>query len=336
MLILSGDVGGTNSRLQLTHYEKNLAQVISRKSFKNHEFKNFKAIIEHFLKSCETNACDIASICLAVAGPIVNQSVRFTNLPWFIDATILKDELGIQHIELINDFQAIGHGINQLSEEDIATLQKGEYKPTGPRAIIGPGTGLGVGLTFWNGQHYEVIPTEGGHVDFSPTSHTQMELLQYLRRKYHRISVERIVSGPGIENIYHFVRDNPIYAAEESEALRFAIASEPQSIAPTISHFALEHQDPVALRVLDIFIKAYGTIAGNLALTALPFGGLYLVGNMTNRLLTPIKSGQFLNNFLDKGRISGVLERVPIYVVLEPNIGLIGAAHYAAQTRSSA
>lgn len=335
MLVLSGDIGGTNSRLQLTRYQASLAEVVKRQSFKNHEFKNFKAIIEQFLAACDTAAQKVSSICLAVAGPIVNQSVRFTNLPWFIDAAMLKQELGIKRIELINDFQAIGHGIGQLTSEDLAPLQKGEYRANAPHAIIGPGTGLGVGITLWNGQHQEVVPTEGGHVDFSPTSHTQMELLQYLRRKYHRVSVERIVSGPGIENIYHFVRDNPIYAAQETEALRFAIASEPHNIAPTISHFALEHQDPVALRVLDIFIKAYGTIAGNLALTTLPFGGLYLVGNMTNRLLEPIKAGQFLNKFLDKGRISGVLERVPIYVVLEQNVGLIGAAHYAAKTRSA-
>jgi glucokinase len=333
MLVLSGDIGGTNSRLQLTRYDKSLVEVIKRDSFKNHDFKNFKAIVDHFLEACSVSTKTVTSICLAVAGPIVNQSVRFTNLPWFIDAHLLKKELGIKCVELINDFQAIGHGISQLTQQDMISLQKGEYQATAPRAIIGPGTGLGVGITLWNGQYHEVVPTEGGHVDFSPTSHTQMELLQYLRRKYHRVSVERIVSGPGIENIYHFVCDNPIYAAQETEALRFAITSEPHNIAPTISRFALEHQDPVALRVLDIFIKAYGTIAGNLALTTLPFGGLYLVGNMTNRLLEPIKTGQFLNKFLDKGRISGVLERIPIHVVLEQNVGLIGAAHYAAKTR---
>jgi glucokinase len=206
-------------------------------------------------------------------------------------------------------------------------LQPGKPRTDDVRACIGAGTGLGVGFLTFNCDEVVAHSTEGGHIDFAPTDDIQLELLQYLRKKYHRVSFERILSGQGLANIYNFVRNNKIFGEEENPDLRFLITSDKEvDIAAAIAKYAIENKDVMAMRALDIFIRIYGTAVGNLALTTLPYGGLYVVGGIAPKLLSQIQTGGFLETFGDKGRMSGLLKDIPLYVVLNEDVGLQGAA----------
>lgn len=327
MIVLAGDIGGTKTRLQLTDFS-NGKKIIGREKYFNAEHKSLVAIIQAFLQKHKTKVDQIDSTCIAVAGPIVDGTVEFTNLPWFIEIDVLKRELGMDRIQLINDFEAIGYGVETLGEADYHILQQGVPHPNAPKALIGAGTGLGVGLMFHNGTDYSVIPTEGGHTDFAPTNDDQMALLKYLRKKWHRVSAERVVAGQGLVNIYQFVRDNPIYNEKENQDLRRELhrSSKPAAV---ISSYATEKGDPMALRAVDIFIRAYGGKSGDLALTTLCFGGLYLVGGIAPKLLRELSDGRFTEALCDKGRMSTLISDIPVYLVMDTHIGLQGAANYA-------
>lgn len=329
MLVLSGDVGGTKTRLQLTQF-KSLQdfKVIGRENYFNHDFTSFTDIVLLFLKQNQLEPANIESTCFAVAGPIIHGTVKFTNLPWFIDEQQLKQDLGFSKIKLINDFEAIGYGIDTLKNEDMHVLQKGDFIANKTRAIIGAGTGLGVGICVHNGSHFHVIPTEGGHVDFAPTDDIQISLLQHLRKKLHRVSVERLVSGQGIVNVYNFVRETPLFNEKENPTLKLALFKGGDAPA-LISEYATQHHDPMAMRALDLFIRVYGAAAGNLALTTLPYSGLYIVGGIAPKLLPELTDGRFLRAYSDKGRMSNLLSTLPIYIVLDTQIGLQGAANFA-------
>lgn len=329
MLVLSGDVGGTKTRLQITQF-KNAQdfKVIGRDKYFNHEFKSFPEIIKTFLKQHQIEPASVEATCFAVAGPIINGTVKFTNLPWFVDEQKLRQDLGFKTVKLINDFEAIGYGLDTLKPDDYHVLQKGEFIPKKVRAIIGAGTGLGVGISVYTDPGFQVIPTEGGHVDFAPTDDVQIDLLQYLHKKLHRVSVERLVSGQGLVNIYNFIRENPLLNEVENPALKLTLFKA-EDAAAAISQFAMEKHDPMAMRALDVFIRIYGASAGNLALTTLPHSGLYIVGGIAPKILPQLTDGRFLRAYSDKGRMSNLLANLPIYIVLDTQIGLQGAANFA-------
>ena len=331
MIVLSGDIGGTNTRLQLTQFNKDDSwKALHHQSYPCQDYPSLHDIIKDFLVQGKCSAKDIASVCFAVAGPIIEGQAQFTNLPWFVDEQRLQETFNFKKVKLINDFEANGYGIETLTADDLYVLQAGEPIPHAPKSIIGAGTGLGVALLHWTGQDYHVAATEGGHVDFAPTTEQQMELLNYLQKKFHRVSAERVASGSGIENIYKFVRDNPIFGEQENESLKF-IAASGKNVAGAIAVYAHEKQDPIALRTMDIFIRAYASTAGNLALTTLPCSGLYLLGGIAPKMLPQLSDGRFIDVFNHKGRMAHLLEKIPVYVVLNTNIGLQGAAAYAAR-----
>jgi len=331
MIVLSGDIGGTTTRLQLTQCDGPFAlKMLVRECYANASHHSFSEIIQKFLIDTGHKNSELASACFAVAGPIINGTVKFTNLPWFIEESKLKHELKIEKVSLINDFQAVGYGVEILTCDDVHVLQKGRHQINQVKSIIGAGTGLGMGVMHWNGSLYEVSATEGGHVDFAPTTDVQIQLLQYMRKKYHRVSVERLVSGPGIINLYYFVKDNPLPSEKESQDLHYAIYNN-KDIAATISEFAIIHKDPMAMRALDLFVRIYGSAAGNLALTTLPYSGLYIAGGIAPKLLSQLTDGRFMQSFFDKGRLSNLLKDIPIYIVLNTHVGLLGAATYAAR-----
>jgi glucokinase len=330
MIVFSGDVGGTHARMLLTEFTDSGPKVIKHISYNNSKYSSFADIISAFLAESKIDPKQIASACFGVAGPIVNGAVQFTNLPWVIREGDIKTKLQNEKVELINDFSAIGYGIEILRPEDYEVLQEGKPRKYGNVAFIGAGTGLGVGYMTWCQGNYIVHPTEGGHVDFAPTNETQMELLRYLKKKYHRVSFERVLTGQGLVNLYHFVRDNKMFGEEENPALRFLIESDqPIDIAATISEYAVKHKDIMAMRALDIFINVYGAAVGNLALTTLPYGGLYVVGGIAPKLLPQIKKSGFLEMFGDKGRMSKLIKDIPLYAVTNTDLGLHGAAVYA-------
>ena len=328
-LVLSGDIGGTNTRLQLTQFQSaSDFNILTRESYPSGAYRSINEIIATFFKDSNTNASQIDSICFAVAGPIVDGKVKFTNLPWFIDAERLKKDFNTDNLKLINDFEAIGYGIATLDKDGVTPLQAGKPQKTGPISLIGAGTGLGIALVHHLGDiGHSVTATEGGHVDFSPNDQSQMELLAYLRKKHHRVSAERVVSGPGIVNIYKYCREYPLYNQQEDAELHYQVHNATDPAAEIMRH-ATTLGDPMSLRTIDIFIKCYGAISGNLALTTLPTGGLYVVGGIAPKILPLLKDGRFIDSFTDKGRMTKLLKDIPVTVVLDTNIGLQGAANY--------
>ncbi|MDO8954294.1 MAG: glucokinase [Gammaproteobacteria bacterium] len=332
MIVLSGDIGGTSTRLQLTQCNGHFDfKMLARERYANASHNSFSEIIQKFLRDSGNREIELYSACFAVAGPIINGTVKFTNLPWYIEEHTLKQELKLEKVKLINDFQAIGYGIEILASEDVHVLQEGRYQMNQVKAIIGAGTGLGMGVMQWSGSMYDVIATEGGHVDFAPINDMQIQLLQYMRKKYHRVSVERLVSGPGIHNLYSFVKDNPLATEQENPDLHFALYNNADAAA-TISEYAIDHKDPMAMRAIDLFVEIYGSTAGNLALSTLPYSGLYIAGGIAPKLLHQLTNGRFMDAFIDKGRLSSLLKDIPLYIVLNTHVGLLGAAAYAART----
>lgn len=333
MKVLAGDIGGTNTRLQLCCYNKKIPEVIYQNQYKGAEFNCLSDILYQFIAQAGSKPSEIAACAFAVAGPVIEGTVHLTNLPWVITNDELSNVINSSHVALINDFEAIGYGIETLKNNDIHTLQKGFYQSTRPVAIIGAGTGIGMGMVIYHKGDTIVCPTEGGHVDFPPVTEEQIDLLRFLRSKYHRVSLERICCGTGLVNIYQYAIKKPIYNQQESPAMKRALARSYDKSA-TITYFALEKKDPVALRALDIFIQVYGASAGNLALTTLPYQGLYIVGGIAPKLKSQLEDGRFMKMFLDKGRMSDILYDVPVHICLNTEVGLQGARQYAAKMLS--
>jgi glucokinase len=329
--ILSGDIGGTNTRLMLANVNQSnkTLTIIHQKSYKNKEFPEFKQIITKFLaehKSPVKNRL-VDAACFAVAGPIIDQSVKLTNLPWKISAKNLKKELSLPATLLINDFSAIGYAIPYLNDKDRITLQPAKKQSNAPIAFLGAGTGLGVGLmTPTEKQKYLVLQTEGGHVDFAPTNAIQQKILAFLSKKYHRVSVERVLSGHGLANIYEYLQQDPPYGIPENPELLHKIETTgSKDPAQIISQFALEKKDILAQIALDEFCKIYGAFCGNIGLSTLCYGGLYIAGGIAPKILPIIQKSDFIRKFKDKGRMSNLLDAIPLFLITDPDIGLKGS-----------
>jgi glucokinase len=278
--------------------------------------------------------------CFAIAGPVVKNTAKLTNLTWFLDKDRLIQELGIPSVSLINDFAAVGYGIFGLTKQDLLTLQVGKYQPAAPMAVIGAGTGLGQGFLIRQDNQYQVFPSEGGHADFAPRNELEFQLLKYLVDKHdiQRVSVERVVSGLGITSIYQFLRDRQI--APESPEIAQAVRTweqEAQKAEKTvdpgafIGSAALQKSDRLSEQTMQLFIEVYGAEAGNLALKLLPYGGLYIAGGIAPKILPLMENGSFLLNFTQKGRMGSLLEEIPVHIILNQQVGLIGAAFSASR-----
>lgn len=320
MPVLAGDIGGTKTLLQIADFTGERYRVLAERRFENHAYRSFSAIVGEFI---EQNAAHdlLSAACLGVAGPItataVGDQVRLTNLPWVVDSYALRSDFHIPKVRLINDFQAIGYGMDLLAATDWVPLQEGIAEKRGVCALIGAGTGLGQGLMTWQNDHYEPVPTEGGHIDFAPTDELQLELLRYLWKQYGRASYERVLSGRGLINIYHFLC--------QRDACHEPFTHDGSDHAAAIAA-AAARGDPLATQALEIFVKIYGAQAGNLALSVLATGGVYITGGIAPKILPYIVQGAFMQTFRDKGRMSPLLHRVPVRVVTNPAVGLMGTA----------
>ncbi|MEH2067079.1 MAG: glucokinase [Nostoc sp.] len=337
-LLLAGDIGGTKTILRLVEASDSQSlHTIHQESYQSSDFPDLVPIVQQFLVKANTSVPHKA--CFAIAGPIVNNTAKLTNLAWFLDTERLQEELGIPQISLINDFTAIGYGILGLEKQDLHQLQAGKLQPEAPVAIIGAGTGLGQGFLIKQGNNYQIFPSEGGHVDFAPRNEIEFQLLKYLLNKHdiQRVSVERVVSGMGIVSIYQFLRDRK-FATESPDIAKIVrtweqeAGQEERSVDPgaVIGTAAVEKRDRLSEQTLQLFIEAYGTEAGNLALKLLPYGGLYIAGGIAPKILPLIKESGFLLNFTQKGRMRPLLEDIPVYIILNQQVGLIGAALCAA------
>jgi glucokinase len=343
--LLAGDVGGTKTSLRLIDSPNpNPAagepwHLLHQSRYMNREFSGLVPMVRKFLQEAELQTAHPSQpqkACFAVAGPVAENSCKMTNLNWSLDGWHLQQELEIPQVGLINDFAAVGYGVLGLKDSELTPLQLGKPRQGSPIAVIGAGTGLGEAfLTKKDGNGYQVYPTEGSHADFAPRNREQVQLLEYLLEKLpnNHVSVERVVSGSGIVAIYQFLRDSGF--ATESEDIKNTVRiwaetpderrEEKEDPAPLISKAALDKCDSLCERTMQIFVEAYGAEAGNLALKILPFGGLYLAGGITGKILELIQQGNFLNEFTNKGRMKPLLEKIPVYIVLTDEVGLIGA-----------
>ena len=327
MKILAGDIGGTKTILQVSQYVEGKLSVIVEQRFDSSLFPTFDELLSQFLADNQVNVQELDSACVGVAGPVENQQARVTNLPWHLDSDLLATKFSLPRVELINDFQAVGYGIEQLGDADLVTLQAGQAVHQGVRAVIGAGTGVGHAVMAWCSGAYQVLSSEAGHSSFAPVNDLQQELLAYLTRQYDAVSVERTLSGPGIENIFRF------FCAREPDQLtpQLQQATGQQEITPVVVEFALAKKDPLAIKTLDMFIEIYGAAAGNLALFAMATGGVYIAGGFAPRIIDSLSQGSFINAFNHKSKMQHLLSSIPVKVITNPKVGLLGAAVSAAR-----
>lgn len=321
---LATDLGGTKILFQLTT-EQN--EVILEQEYSSEKFTSFDRALAAFLAEDEVSNLVIDSACFAVAGPVSDRNASITNLSWQINADQLADQFSIGNVHLCNDFEAVAHGISCLADDEIITLQEGDLREDAPRAVIGSGTGLGQAIMLPVDNGWQVLATEGGHTDFAPTDQLQIELLEYVLERFDRVSYGYIVSGIGLVTIYEFLLLHQ--QCDENIALRQAMIAGDSAAA--ISQFALEHKDQLAGQALDLFIKIYGAQAGNMALTVLPQAGLYIAGGIAVKNVQRFIDGHFLAAFLDKGKMAKLMHKIPVHLITQPKVGLLGASLLARQ-----
>ena len=350
-MILAGDIGGTKTHLALFEWTTERTEPLRLETFHSADYTSLEDMLEEFLvppkppmavdelersplESTEPpaelkpeEAVKIGAACFGVAGPVIQNRARTTNLPWIVDGAAIAKRFDIPHVRLLNDLEAMAQGILILRHDELVTLNSGT-PPSQKQAIalIAAGTGLGESILFWDGTHYKAVPSEGGHADFAPNSDNEIELLRHVRSQYLHVSYERVLSGPGLHAIYEYVRDTkknePTWLSEKIKA------GDP---AAEIAQAGLKGQAEIAKQALDLFASIYGAEAGNLALKSLAINGVYLGGGIAPKLLPKLQDGTFMKAFTNKGRYKRLMSNIPVYVVMNQRTGLLGAASTAAQ-----
>jgi len=327
-MILAGDVGGTKVHLALYNFDGGKLVPVRDHKFPAANYPTLDDIVKEFLASGSQKASDIVASCFGCPGPVRDNRLKLTNLPWTLDGRLLQASLGIEHIFLINDLEANGYGIPELAPESVFMLHPGDPAAVGHRGLVSAGTGLGECLLIWDAKsrRHLPIPSEGGHCDFAARNDREIALLNYLRRTLNgRVSFERVVSGLGIKNVYAFLRDDQ--KMEEPGWLHDRMASEDPNAV--IGQCAEDGSSEICLETLQLFAAAFGAEAGNVALKVLAMGGIYLGGGIAPKILKTMQNGAFLQAFLDKGRLSPLLENIPVRIILDDTCALLGAAAFA-------
>ncbi len=321
-MILAGDIGGTNARLAYFQSQNGHLSLAAEGVFPSREHRGLDEIVAKFVGS-QSGHPDVA--CFGVAGPVRNGKVETSNLPWTVEASRLASELKLPSVMLINDLEANAWGIPSLAESDLVSLNRVKGTPVGNQGVISAGTGLGEAGLYWDGKGYDVFACEGGHCDFAPRIELEIELLRYLAARFGHVSYERIVSGPGLVNVYRFLRDTG--RGEEPSWLTEELAH--NDPAAVISRNALGGKSVLAEHALDLWISIYGAEAGNLALKLMATGGIYLGGGIAPRIIAKLSGTLFMQAFVSKGRMQPLLESIPVRVITNDKIALYGAARYA-------
>lgn len=317
MGILVGDIGGTKTHLAIVD-EKDARKKLFEKKYNSKDYEDFLSLLRDFLKNC--SEIPIKKVGLGVAGPVQKRTCKTTNLPWVLVAEEITKEVGAP-ATLLNDLEATGYAISALRKEEFFTLNEGKRKE-GNCAVLAPGTGLGEAGMIWNGTHHVPFACEGGHVDFAPRDELEMELLRYCIEEYGHVSYERLISGPGIYQMYRFLVDMRL-EEEDPETRRAFFENDPPVV---IAQLALEEEDPVAIRTMHWFASLYGAEAGNVALKFFSLGGIYLAGRITSSLASFIQESEFMKSFADKGRFTALLKDIPVHIVLNEETVLLGIA----------
>ncbi|HEX6387389.1 MAG TPA: glucokinase [Anaerolineae bacterium] len=325
-MILAGDIGGTKTVLALFPDEVNMQRPSHEATFSSSNYDSLEAVITDFLKMTDVGGTlsRLRCACFGVAGPVVKNRARITNLPWVIDAAAIGQELDLE-VYLLNDLEAIATAVPHLGPADLVTINEGRVDPHGAIAVIAPGTGLGEAFLVWNGRRHRAYPSEGGHASFAPRTEVQRDLLAYLDTRLDHVSFERVCSGKGLPNIYRFLKHSRRYVEPDWLRQELANVADP---TPVIVNTALSKKADICVAVLDLFINILGVEAGNMALKLLATGGVYLAGGIPPRILTQLQDGNFMTNFCDKGRFASLLARIPIHVIINPQAALHGAAYH--------
>jgi glucokinase len=319
-LLLAGDIGGTKTALAVYSAERGPRAPLLQAEFPSAKYASLGVMVREFLAGSDL---PIERATFAVAGPVIAGSSKVTNLPWLLVEPDLTAELQLRSVHLLNDLEAIAGAMLVLGPPDLHSLNAGEPVAGGALAVIAPGTGLGEAFLIWDGTRYRAFPSEGGHADFAPTTEFQAGLLVHLLRRFGHVSVERVCSGPGVLNIYQYLRDSG-HAPESAELARglASAADGPQLIGEAASR---PDPDPLSRAAVELFVSILGAEAGNLALKVLSTGGLYLAGGIPPRVLPALGDGRFMRPFVAKGRLGEMLARMPVHVVTL-RAALLGAA----------
>ena len=323
-LVLAGDIGGTKTNLALYSVHGDKLRSESNRTFPSKNYSGLLPVVQEFLAGTQ-HAIDAA--CFGIAGPVVDGKVKTPNLPWVIDAAESRGALKVDSVTLLNDLEAAGYGISTLEKDEFFTLNEGAVHHSGNKALIAAGTGLGQAILYDDGHHFHPLASEGGHGDFAPRNELEIELLRHLIGRLGHVSYERVVSGPGLINIYRFLKE--VRKWEEPPALTERLSATDDS-GVVISKAALAHEAPICVEALNVFVSVYGAEAGNLALRAKAVRGLYVGGGIAPKILEKLKDGTFMRAFIDKGRYTDFMAAIPVRVVLNEQAALRGAAYYAA------
>jgi glucokinase len=325
-LVLAGDVGGTKTNMGLFFKEKERMVSTVIETFSSANSPDLEHIIRQFL---EIYPVSVTRACFGVAGPVMNGMSKTTNLPWNVSEDRIKKQFQFHHVKLVNDLTATAMAIPLLKKDEFFPMNQVDSKKDQNLALIAPGTGLGKAMLVHQNGRYVPVPSEGGHADFAPNNELEMKLWRYLHRHYGHVSIERVVSGSGLVNIYHWLKDSNRIAEPEwlSQKLK---ENDP---AKVITDVALAGKDPGCVKALNMFVSIFGAVAGNLALTGVTSGGVYLGGGIPPKILSKLKEGIFMKAFLNKGRFKAFLEQIPVKVILNDKAALIGAAYCAIQLK---
>lgn len=322
-MIIAGDIGGTKTNLALFDNEKNKSPIFEKK-FLSRDYPGLVEIVQEFYASPQLKGVTINRACFGVAGPVFNRQCKTTNLPWVIDGAALESSLKIPKVGVINDLEANAYGLKMLDEDEFFVLHPGKEKPSN-QALLAAGTGLGEACLYWDGKTHRPFGCEGGHTDFAPRDELEMELLRYLKDQFGHVSYERVLSGPGLYQLYRFLVDMQLEKEDPEMRMKFANEDPPT----VITRSALDGTCHICLRVIRWFLSLYGAEAGNVALKFLSHGGVFIGGGIAPRLIDLLGRGEFLHGFIDKGRFRALLEEIPIKIVLNDNAALLGALRYA-------
>jgi glucokinase len=319
MIVLAGDIGGTHARLAIVEIDRARWLVRHHATFSSPDYPGLAPIVRQYMQSQDVQP-DRAGF--GVPCPVRDGPCNLANLDWQVDPAALASEIGIAHTTVVNDFEAIGHAVPMLGSDDLAVIQDRPARRFEPIAIIGAGTGLGQAFLVWNGSHYDVLPSEGGHADFAPRNTIETEMFLYWKGTLGRISWERFLSGPGLVRIYQFLVAT--HRADQSETVeREMMLRDPAAV---ISDHAMANSDSACVQALDMFASIYGAQAANLALALRSTGGLFLAGGIAPRIVDKLRDGTFITAFHDKGRLSHITRHMPVHIIMQSDVGIIGAA----------
>lgn len=323
-MYLVGDIGGTKTNIAILDFSSGNFKTLFEKSFPSKDYDSLRTIVKKVYEEDIKGKFNITKACFGVAGPVKNGKCDATNLPWLVDSKKIAEVLNLNTVSLLNDLEAAAYGIECLEDKDLMVLNKGEEQKGGTRCLISAGTGLGESIMVYDGKNYRPIPSEGGHTDFAPRTKIEMDLLENLIGKYGRISYERVLSGPGLANVYEFFKKTSYQ--DISAWLSDRIKQEDPSAV--ISEVGMSKKDEACEKALDLFVSIYGAEAGNLALKSLATGGVYIGGGIAPKILDKIKEGSFMQSFTNKGRLAVMISQMPVKVILNPKHPLMGCGNY--------